>query len=100
MTCRSASPLGWKWLFQGREYSALVGAYDFRARTLWPELGRFGQEDPAKTHGDRSPYQAFLGSPANLTDPGGLYEEDVHHYLTIFLARAGGFSWSMSDKIG
>src|SRR5205823_9146913 len=36
----SGTPTGWKWLFQGREYQPLLGTYDFRARTLWPEVGR------------------------------------------------------------
>jgi RHS repeat-associated protein len=108
---RSASSLGWKWLFQGREYQAKLGAYDYRTRTLWPDLARFAQEDAAGSHGDLSPYEAFLGSPANLADPLGLYEEDVHHYLTRFLAWKAGFAMPaaggsdpvespIADKIG
>jgi len=97
---RASSDLGWKWFFQGRERNELYGAYDFRARTLWPDLARFGQEDPATAHADASPYQSFLGSPVGLTDPSGKYEEDVHHFLTIFVSRAVGFDWLTSNRIG
>ncbi len=45
-TPRATSEYGWRWLFQGREYLPALDAYDFRARTLWVEMGRFGQEDP------------------------------------------------------
>jgi RHS repeat-associated protein len=92
--------LGWKWLFQGREYQPVLGAFDFRARTLWPDLERFGEEDPAQAHSEYSSYAAFLGSPISLIDPTGEYEEDVHHYLTIFLARGAGFDPKRADLIG
>ncbi|MHB0972605.1 MAG: RHS repeat-associated core domain-containing protein, partial [Thermoanaerobaculia bacterium] len=62
---------GWKWLFQGREYDRTLNAYDFRARTLWPELGRFGQEDPADAGDSANRYQAFLGDWTGKTDPRG-----------------------------
>ncbi len=63
------SDIAWRWLFQGREYNAPTNTYDFRARTLWTEFGRFGQEDPAGT--DPNPYQAFSGNWAGNTDPSG-----------------------------
>ncbi|HMJ87007.1 MAG TPA: RHS repeat-associated core domain-containing protein, partial [Vicinamibacterales bacterium] len=97
---RSSSAYDWRWLFQGREHDATLGAYDFRARTLWPDLGRFGQEDPARSHRELSLYEAMMGSPANVTDPSGMYEEDVHHYLSWFLAENGGFSHATASQIG
>jgi hypothetical protein len=36
----------------------------------------------------------------NRRDPLGLYEEDVHHYLTMFLAEAAGFDSTDAGKIG
>ncbi len=43
----------------------------------------------------------FAGnSPANRTDPLGLYEEDVHHYLTQYLAQRAGFSATDAAIIG
>lgn len=67
----SASAYGWNRLFQGREYIPLLDAYDFRARLLIPELGRFGQEDPAGYEDSPNLYQAFLGDWANHVDPEG-----------------------------
>ena len=96
----STSAYGWTRLFQGREYIPMLDAYDFRARTLWPELGRFGQEDPAGAIDSTNRYQALGGRWNGVTDPMGLYEEDVHHYLTTFLARAAGFGWTEADQIG
>jgi RHS repeat-associated protein len=90
----------WRHLFQGRDYDAALNVYDFRARTLWPDIARFGQEDPAKIGANLSLYQAFRGSPLNLTDPSGLYEEDVHHYLTRYLANAVGYDGAASESIG
>jgi RHS repeat-associated protein len=79
-TSRSTSAFGWNRLFQGREYIGLIDAYDFRARTLWPELGRFGQEDPAGTVDSTNRYQALLGDWSGRIDPLGLRT----------YARAGG----------
>ncbi|HKR65020.1 MAG TPA: RHS repeat-associated core domain-containing protein [Thermoanaerobaculia bacterium] len=69
---RPASAFAWDWLFQGRERSSILGSYDFRARTLWPDLGRFGQEDPLGPVDSPNLYQALLGNWTNETDPLGL----------------------------
>lgn len=71
-TSRSASAFGWNRLFQGREYIGFVDAYDFRARTLWPEIGRFGQEDPIGTADSTNLYQALRGAWNSYIDPTGL----------------------------
>jgi RHS repeat-associated protein len=68
---RTVSSYGWNRLFQGREYIGVVDAYDFRARVLWPEMGRFGQEDPAGTVDSLNRYQALLGNWTGNTDPSG-----------------------------
>jgi RHS repeat-associated protein len=62
----------------------MLDAYDFRARTLWPELGRFGQEDPeglvpggpiGNRPGSKSPelnlYAFARGNPLTYVDPSG-----------------------------
>jgi RHS repeat-associated protein len=76
---RTSSAFGWRWLFQGREYNSILSAYDFRARTLWPELGRFGQEDPLGTADSINLYDAFRGSPVANTDPSGMTILDHVH---------------------
>jgi RHS repeat-associated protein len=75
---RATSAGGWKWLFQGREYNALLHAYDFRARTLWPSLGRFGQEDMLHHELPESTnlYQSLQSSFVNRTDPSGRWTID------------------------
>jgi len=67
----ATSAYGWRHLFQGREYSELSGSYDFRARTLWPDLGRFGQEDPAGVFDHGNLYQSVLGDWTMNSDPSG-----------------------------
>ncbi|HJQ41121.1 MAG TPA: Ig-like domain-containing protein [Thermoanaerobaculia bacterium] len=68
----ASSGIGWRWLFQGREFEPSLSTFDFRARTLWPDLGRFGQEDPMGVHDSPNLYQAFGGDWAGITDPTGL----------------------------
>ena len=67
----SSSAYGWNWLFQGREYQPSVGAYDFRARHLWPDLCRFGQEDPIAGTGSTSRYEALGSAWGTYSDPSG-----------------------------
>ena len=60
-----------------------------------PSIGRWTQEDPIGfAGGDVNLYRYVGNSPTNHTDPTGLYEEDVHFYLTYLLAMAVGL-----DKI-
>jgi YD repeat-containing protein len=69
----------WRWLFQGREHDRRLNAYDFRARTLWPELGRFGQEDGAREEAFADTpnlFQAFHLDAAGQTDPLGMWTVD------------------------
>jgi RHS repeat-associated protein len=86
---RSASAYAWRHLFHGRPHDPLLDAYDFRARVLWPEIGRFGQEDPLGTvdslnlfqafgldwHANRDPYGTEL-MPGEWTGPG------VYNFIT------------------
>ena len=88
------SSLNWRWLFQGREYNATLGAYDFRARTLWPEYGRFGQEDRGGPTDHANLYQAFLGSGQNYTDPSGRAVVLMHGMLS-----SGGWSQEIADAM-
>jgi RHS repeat-associated protein len=68
----SSTAIGWHWLFQGREHIASLSTFDFRARMLWPDLGRFGQEDPMGMADSPNLYQALGGDWADHTDPSGL----------------------------
>ncbi|MGH9458891.1 MAG: RHS repeat-associated core domain-containing protein [Thermoanaerobaculia bacterium] len=75
-------PGDWPHLFQGREWNPHLRAYDFRARTLWPDLGRFGQEDPAGMGDSANRYQALLGNWADNSDPSGEVVVLMHGILS------------------
>ncbi len=61
-----------RYLFQGREYSAATGLYNFRARWYDPVSGRWLSKDPIGLEGGLNLY-AFCGDdPVNWRDPWGL----------------------------
>ncbi|MEO8378031.1 MAG: hypothetical protein ABI779_00060 [Acidobacteriota bacterium] len=68
---QSFGAYGWRWFFQGREFDRSLNTYDFRARTLWPTLGRFGQEDPEGHLDSPNLYQALLSAYSDVLDPTG-----------------------------
>lgn len=45
-------------------------------------------------------YAYTAGDPVNGSDPTGLYEEDVHRHLTVFLALKAGFNFTAALRIG
>jgi hypothetical protein len=48
------------------------------------------QPDPLGYLDGPDPYSYVQGDPINKVDPLGLYEEDIHYYMTYFLAMAAG----------
>jgi RHS repeat-associated protein len=88
----AASPLT-RYAYTGRERDDATGLYYYRARWYDPQLGRFLSEDPIGLSGGINTYTYTSNNPVNRTDPLGLYEIDVHYYLTYYLAlRTGCFS--------
>lgn len=56
-----------------------------------PATGRWLQQDPAEFDaGDPNLYRYVGNNPANDTDPTGLYNQDVHFYMTYYLALKAG----------
>ncbi|MET3120389.1 hypothetical protein AAKU64_004641, partial [Undibacterium sp. GrIS 1.8] len=55
-----------------------------------PQLGRYSTPDPIGIEGGINPYSYVNSNPLINIDPLGLYEEDIHFYMTYFLARAAG----------
>ncbi len=72
--------------FTGRERDNVTGLMHYRAREYDPQQGRFLTEDPAGFKGGLNKYSYVSNNPVSKTDPMGLYESDVHYYLTKFLA--------------
>jgi RHS repeat-associated protein len=69
---RDGSWYGNRFMFQGREYIAELGLYDFRNRFYYPELGRFLQSDPMGFGaGDNNLFRYCGGDPVNRNDPTG-----------------------------
>jgi RHS repeat-associated protein len=73
--------------FTGRERDAATGLLYYRARWYDPQQGRFISEDPAGFAGGLNFYTYVSNNPLSRTDPLGLYEIDVHYYLTYYLVR-------------
>jgi RHS repeat-associated protein len=76
--------------FTGRERDSLTGLMYYRARFYDPQLGRFISEDPIGLAGGINQFAYVGNNPQNRIDPSGLYEIDVHYYLTYFLALKTG----------
>jgi len=79
-----------RYQFSGRESDPLTGLIYNRARSYDPKLGRFISEDPIGLAGGINQFAYVGNNPINATDSTGLYEIDVHYYLTKYLAEQTG----------
>jgi RHS repeat-associated protein len=66
------SPLGNRYLWQGREYDWQSGWYYFRARWYDPRTGRWLSNDPIGISGGLNQYVFCGNDPVNSVDPFGL----------------------------
>jgi RHS repeat-associated protein len=57
--------------YTGREFDAETGIYEYRARYLDQNTGRFLSEDPIRFKGGINFYDYVLNSPTNFIDPTG-----------------------------
>jgi RHS repeat-associated protein len=76
--------------YTGRERDPDTGQLYYRARFYDPQIGRFTSEDPIGLSGGINSFAYVHNNPLNATDPSGLYEIDVHYYLTYYLAVHSG----------
>ncbi len=89
----SAGSANTRYGYTGRERDSLTGLLYYRARWYDPQVGRFMSEDPIGLAGGINSFAYVGNNPQNRVDPSGLYEIDVHYYLTYFLAmKTGCFS--------
>ena len=73
-----------------------TGLHQNYYRDYDPSLGRYVTPDPLGLGGGMNPYSYAANSPLTNIDPLGLYEEDIHYYMTYFLARAAGVDARMA----
>ena len=71
-TVLSATAIGNRWLFTGRDWDAEQQAYNYRYRWYSPSLGRFLQTDPIGVAGGLNLYAYVENKPVNGGDPLGL----------------------------
>jgi RHS repeat-associated protein len=79
-----------RYTYTGREFDSDTGLYYYRARWYDPQIGRFISEDPIGLAGGINSFAYVSNNPQNKTDPLGLFDIDVHYYLTYYLARKTG----------
>jgi RHS repeat-associated protein len=80
----------------GQVYDAETGLNQNYYRDYDPRLGRYTSADPLGLDGGANPYAYVDGNPLTKSDPLGLYEQDVHYYITYFLARVAGVDARMA----
>ena len=78
--------------FTSREWDSEVGLYYYRARYYEPQAGRFLSRDTIPVNKGAVAYSYAANNPIRYVDPLGLYNEDVHYYVTKRLAVEAGFN--------
>jgi RHS repeat-associated protein len=89
-------------LYSSGQLDADLQLYNQNARYYNPVVGRFNQIDPFSDNQQKGAnlYAYCAGDPVNNSDPSGMYEIDVHQFLTRFLAQAVGFTEDEAKLIG
>ena len=89
---RSESAVGNRFMFQGREWIAELGIYDYRHRMYKPELGRFLQTDPTGFDaGDMNLFRYCDDDPVDKSDPTGLYETPLGGWDVIGSGKSASY---------
>jgi RHS repeat-associated protein len=84
----TASAIGNRFLFTGREWLKDVGLYDYRNRVYSQDLGRFLQTDPIRFKaGDVNIYRYVDNDPLNQIDPDGT--SAIIMKLAVWAAKKG-----------
>ncbi len=89
-----------RYTYTGREIDSDIGLMYYRARWYDPQQGRFVSEDPIGLAAGINAHVYVGNNPVVRKDPLGLYDIDVHYYLTYYLAlKTGCFSDSEARYI-
>lgn len=74
----------------GQWQDQATGLYYNYQRDYNPDAGRYLTPDPLGFPDGPDPYAYVNNDPLNKLDPLGLYQSDIHYYMTFFLAVAAG----------
>lgn len=74
----------------GQVHDEETGLYQNYYRDYNPSQGRYVTADPIGLGGGTNPYEYAGSNPLVKIDPLGLYQSDVHYYMTYFLAITAG----------
>jgi RHS repeat-associated protein len=74
----------------GQWQDQATGLYYNYQRDYNPDTGRYLTPDPLGFPDGADPYAYVNNDPLNKLDPLGLYQSDIHYYMTFFLAVAAG----------
>ena len=69
-----------------------TGLHDNGFRSYDPKAGRYLQPDPLGYPDGPDAYGYAGGDPVNRIDPSGLYQIDMHYYMTYFLGLDSGLT--------
>lgn len=88
----------------GQYFDAETGLYDnghrsYDPRPDSPMHGRYLSPDPLGFPNGPDAYVYGGGDPVNNTDAMGLYESDIHYYMTFVLALAAGADYDRARTI-
>ena len=88
----------------GQYFDAETGLHDnvhrsYDPRPGSPNKGRYLTPDPLGYPDGDDPYAYVAGDPVNRIDPLGLHQEDIHYYMTFFLALAAGVPYDTARTI-
>ena len=83
----------------GQNEDPITGLYDNGYRQYDPTIGRYLTPDPMGTVDGLNPYLYVGNNPLNKVDPYGLYQTDMHYYMTYFLAIMAGIDSDNARRI-
>lgn len=76
--------------FPGQVFDAETKLNYNYLRDYDPSIGRYTTPDPAGLDGGSNPYVYVSNNPLTNIDPLGLFQSDIHYYMTFFLAVTAG----------
>ena len=87
---RNGKPFEMNLRLPGQVYDAETGLHYNYLRDYDPMLGRYLTPDPMDLGAGTNPYAYVSNNPLSNIDPLGLFQSDIHYYMTFFLAVAAG----------